>query len=74
MIRTSPDVERGFCPNCGANLTYQHALREYEIDFSLVSLCDPAPFAPEKHIWVKDKLPWVHIGNEIPVYIEDSHT
>ncbi|MDP5071544.1 MAG: GFA family protein [Congregibacter sp.] len=65
LIQSSPGVERGFCPACGTHLTYRNASRDDEIDVTLVSLQDPARFPPDRHIWVKDKLPWITIGDAL---------
>jgi hypothetical protein len=66
VVRSSPQVERGFCARCGATLTYQHASRSAEIDFTLVSLEDPESIAPASHNWVQDKLPWLTIDDDLP--------
>ena len=68
LIRTSPEVERGFCGACGTSLTYRHVRRSGEIDFTLVSLDDPTLLQPQAHVWVQDKLPWVEIVDGMPQY------
>lgn len=68
VINTSKGVERGFCGNCGATVTYAHELRRDEIDATLVSLDDPGDFEPAAHIWVQDKLPWIRIDDHLPKY------
>jgi hypothetical protein len=66
IVNSSTSVERGFCRNCGTSLTYQHASRKHEIDFTLGSLGDPAALVPRYHIWVQDKLSWVNIDDGLP--------
>jgi hypothetical protein len=66
--RSSPPVLRGFCAACGGALTYRHEERPGEIDFTLVTLDEPAELAPERHLWVADKLPWVKISDGLPQY------
>lgn len=68
IVNTSKHVSRGFCAECGSSLTYQHALRSGEIDFTLASLEDPSMYAPQVHIWVQDKLSWVQINDGLPQY------
>ena len=68
VVNTSKDVARGFCADCGSSLTYQHALRSSEIDFTLASLEIPSMYAPQAHIWVQDKLPWVQLNDGLPQY------
>ena len=45
-------------------------LRCHEIDLTLVSFEDASPYAPRAHIWVEDKLPWVHIDDGLPQYAQ----
>jgi len=66
--RSSPQVVRGFCADCGGVLTYRHDARPEEIDVTLASLDDPAGLAPQSHIWVEDKVPWVAITDALPQF------
>ncbi len=68
--RSSARVERCFCPDCGTSLTYEHAATPAEIDVTLASLDDPAPLAPDCHIWVSQKLSWVELADGLPQYRE----
>jgi hypothetical protein len=68
IVRSSAEVERGFCGDCGSSLTYQHAQRNREIDFTLATVDDASAMAPVSHIWVRDKLPWEHIADGLPAY------
>jgi len=60
-FRSSAPVTRGFCAACGSCLTYGHEARPAEIDVTLATLDEAAQFAPQVHVWVADKLPWVRI-------------
>jgi hypothetical protein len=66
VFHSSTGVERGFCGACGTTLTYNHAQRNEEIDFTLASLEEPAELAPQVHIWVQDKIAWVRIDDGLP--------
>lgn len=66
--RSSPAVMRGFCPACGTSLTYRHEARAREIDVTLATLDDPTLLAPQVHVWVGDKLPWVSIDDGRPQF------
>ena len=68
VVRTSADVERTFCTKCGSSLTYSHSHRAGDLDFTLVLLDDPAPLAPQMHIWVQDKLSWVRLDDGLPQF------
>lgn len=65
-FRSSAEVSRGFCAHCGTSLTYRHEGRAGEIDVTLSTLDDPTLLPPRMHVWVKDRLPWVVIGDELP--------
>jgi hypothetical protein len=65
---TSPGVARGHCVVCGSSLTYRNTLRPDEIDITVATLDEPLRVQPTAHIWVQDKLPWVHIDDGLPQY------
>jgi hypothetical protein len=66
--RSSAAVLRGFCAACGTSLTYRHESRPAEIDVTLGSLDEPARLAPQMHVWVADKPPWVTISDGLPQF------
>ena len=65
-FRSSPQVWRGFCARCGTSLTYRHEARGAQIDVALATLDEPMLIAPAMHVWVRDRLPWVAIGDSLP--------
>jgi hypothetical protein len=67
---SSPEVRRGFCGACGTPLSYEHGQRTGEIDLTLASLDDPGALAPQCHIWVSHKLPWVALDDGLPRHAE----
>jgi hypothetical protein len=68
--RSSARVSRGFCARCGTALTYAHDKRPAELDVSVAALDEPGAFAPEFHLWVSHKLPWVTLADGLPQYAE----
>lgn len=70
--RSSAQVWRGFCARCGTSLTYRHEARPAEIDVTLATLDDPTRLAPAMHVWVKDRLPWMPIGDSRPRHEADA--
>jgi hypothetical protein len=68
--RSSPPVLRGFCAACGTAVSYAHAGKPGELDLALASLDDASGLAPECHIWVSHKLPWVRLADGLPQYAE----
>ena len=67
-FRSSAQVVRGFCAACGSCLTYRHEARPAEIDVTLASLDEVAQLAPQVHVWVADKLPWMQIEDGLPQF------
>src|SRR5437773_4804751 len=57
---------RSFAACCGTHLFFEDSEDSDTIDVTIASLDDPAPFAPQKAIWLEDKLPWVVIDESIP--------
>jgi hypothetical protein len=50
--RSSDFGTRGFCPECGAQLTMQVDHQPDVMDFTLASLDTPEAVAPQFHLWV----------------------
>lgn len=67
---SSPGVTRGHCAACGTHISYQHVGRPGAMDITLATFEDPSAFTPTAHIWMADKLPWVHVSDGLPQYRE----
>lgn len=72
QFRSSPDVFRTFCGNCGTALTYQGISRTDLVDVTTISLDHPEDFAPDREIWIEDKLPWETLNDTLPHYHRSS--
>ncbi len=59
---------RSFAACCGTHLFFEDSKDSDTIDFTIASLDDPLPFAPQKAIFLEDKLPWVVIDESIPSF------
>ena len=59
---------RSFAACCGTHLFFEDAKDSDTIDFTIASLDDPTRFAPQKAIYLEDKLPWVVIDESIPSF------
>jgi hypothetical protein len=64
--RSSPPVERTFCPACGTPLTYQHSAYPLEIDVTTASLDDPTALPPADHTWTSEQIAWLELGDRLP--------
>jgi len=59
---------RLFAACCGTHLFFEDSKESDTIDVTIASLDNPAPFAPQKTIFLEDKLPWVVINESIPSF------
>ena len=53
---------------CGTSLTYRNEARAAEIDVTLATLDDPTLLAPQMHLWIGERLPWVSINDGRPQF------
>jgi hypothetical protein len=65
---SSEEATRTFCASCGTPLTFQlHAVPE-EIDVTVCSLDDPERIAPQDHTFVRSRLHWVALADDLPQF------
>lgn len=69
-FRSSDHGTRTFCPQCGTPLTFRSARFPDEVDVTICSLERPELLPPKDHTYVRSKLPWVGLGDALPVYEE----
>ncbi len=55
---SSPDVQRGFCHQCGTPLSYAGHQWDGETHLLIGAFDDPAAFTPRKDVFTEDALPW----------------
>ena len=65
---------RSFAACCGTHLFIEDTKDSETIDVTIASLDDPSPFAPQRAIWLEDKLPWVTIDESLPSFPKSSQT
>ncbi len=70
--QSSPGVTRGICEHCGSCISYENEQRPGEIDITANCLDDPAAPVMRAHIWTEDKQPWMHIGDDLPVFEKNA--
>ena len=63
QYRSSAPAVRHFCPDCGAQLAFEHADWPGTIDITTATLEHPERFAPTRHIWMTTHLPWMPLGD-----------
>ena len=57
---SSPGRLRGFCARCGSTLTCEGE-NSVEMHFHIGAFDDAARFAPTRHIFPDERLPWLHL-------------
>ena len=76
VCEKSPGIKRGFCGQCGTTLTYD---AEQEVEgqdwsadawFSATTLDDPSIIAPQTHVYVSHKQPWIKLNDGLPTFPE----
>ena len=66
IYSSSQNVNRSFCENCGSPFSYQYKDRLDKMGIPIGIFDDADNFKLLKHIWVSQKLPWVHIVDDLP--------
>jgi hypothetical protein len=64
--RFSAKGERGFCPDCGCQITFRHDDAPGELDVTLATLDDAADHPAARHIWTDSRLPWLTLDPRLP--------
>lgn len=71
VFRSSDDVERTFCENCGTTLTYRRDTRSF-VDVTLASLDDPELLPPAKETWCQDRISWNQLNDTLAHHEQGS--
>jgi hypothetical protein len=70
FFSSTPNVQRGFCSNCGTTLSYQ--INPNEIDITLSTLDNVNSIVPEYHVWIEDKVSWTKVSDNLPQFQKES--
>ena len=65
FYESSPGVRRHFCATCGTPMAFDADHYPEEIHFYLVSLLDPESFSPRAHVFIREKLSWFEIDDDL---------
>ena len=63
QIRTNQYTARTFCPDCGTQLSLETTRVPATIDITVCSTDQPEQLPPGRHIWLRNRLPWVYIDD-----------
>jgi hypothetical protein len=64
--RSSPGVQRWFCPTCGSPVAYQNDTMPDEMHLYASLLDDHSGFAPEKHDFWNERVSWLMLTDDLP--------
>ena len=65
---TSPRIDRLSCARCGTPMFAEPKDPPARLAVSLATLDDPDALRPDMHIWISEKLAWVHIDDGLPQF------
>lgn len=63
---SSPGVTRSFCGACGTPIAFAAEYVDGMIDITIGSLDQPDRLAPAFHTWDAERLPWLHVTDDLP--------
>jgi len=63
---SGPTCIRYFCGNCGAHAALFTRNSPHEIDVVIATLDHPELAAPSRHIFIENRLPWLHLDEHLP--------
>ncbi|MBD9677765.1 GFA family protein [Pseudomonas sp. PDM18] len=63
--RSSATCLRYFCGSCGAQLALFTDHAPETLDLTTATLDEVATVVPDRHIWVKSRLPWIHLDEQL---------
>ncbi len=66
IYASSPGVRRHFCGTCGAPVAYEADRFPNEIHFYASLLDGHEDFAPERHVFWSERVPWVEPADALP--------
>jgi hypothetical protein len=70
--RSSKYAERGFCPHCGSTLSMHEEVLAERVLIAVGSLDDPARVRIDDHVWIKDRIPWFDVADQLPRFVTSS--
>ena len=65
---SSEHVRRGFCQECGSQISFRDLRYPEYLTLSISSLDEPNTISPNYHIYTDSKLSWLTISDELPKY------
>jgi len=63
---SGPTCIRYFCGNCGAHAALFTRNSPQQIDVVIATLDHPELAVPSRHIFIENRLPWLHLDEHLP--------
>jgi hypothetical protein len=74
VYKSSPEVERTFCGNCGTPLSFRSEKMSGVMHLFVAALDEPEKFEPTLHAAIEEKLPWLKLADGLPACIGPDYT
>lgn len=68
LFESSARASRGYCADCGTQLTFHGKEFPDEVDITAASLDDPNSVTPADHTWTESRLAWMVTGDTLPTH------
>jgi hypothetical protein len=68
IYKSSPGVERSFCGNCGTPISFRSEAMSGVMHLYVAAMEDPVQFEPTLHVSHEEKLPWLHLDDDLPTH------
>lgn len=68
--RSSPNAQRGFCSECGTQISFVSAELPGLVDLTVGSFDHPESLPPTLHYWDSKRLPWASFADDLPRHAE----
>ena len=68
VYRSSPPVERSYCGECGAPLSFETEVFANETHLYAATLDKPEVYKPTAHIFWSERIPWVNFSGGLPTH------
>src|SRR5688572_23696473 len=70
--RSSEFAERGFCSHCGSTLSMHEEVLAQRVQIAVGSLDDPARVRIDDHVWIRSRIPWFDVADDLPRFDASS--
>jgi hypothetical protein len=70
LFSSSAEAKRGFCSNCGTQISFTAEFIPGLIDIAIGSFDHPEKITPMFHYWNSKRLPWIQFADDLPKFPE----